>query len=616
MPDPNAPADLTSPPGMPDTAALAEMANAFFRALPGSAGAFGPASPAQQQPTAPAVAGAGFAPPSMPAPPIPAAARVVPTVPGPSPFATLPVSADPNLGSIANQNRSSEPGLYITGFAAQRPEAALRPIPSLDQTLPNESELKELLAGHDHRPASGLAIQQPAGGGTAPSIGQSSGDPYFLKPLPQPPAVAPAVKVPLNQPSTHGEGAASSGAGFNPYLVRQDFPILNERVNGKPLIWLDNAATTQKPRAVIDRLSYFYEHENSNIHRAAHTLAARATDAYEAAREEVRQFINAGSTDEIVFVRGTTEGINLVAETWGRANIGPGDEILITWLEHHANIVPWHRLAKSVGAKLKVAPVDDNGDIIVEAFASLLTPRTKLVSLTQVSNALGTVTPAALLVAMAHAAGAKVLVDGAQSVSHMPTDVLALDADWFVLSGHKVFGPTGIGALYGKKAILDSMPPYQSGGNMIADVTFEEIRYQPPPFLFEAGTGNIADAVGLGAALAYLSRLGLPAVAAHEHALIEDCVRQLKTISDVRIIGNPKERAGVVSFIVDGMKTEDVGKALSRDGIAVRSGHHCAQPILRRFGIESSVRPSFAVYNTHEDIDALIRSVWRIKAGR
>lgn len=614
MPDPSAPSDLSGVPGLPDTAALAEMANAFFRALPGSAGAFGLAPPTQQ-PIAPAVAGPGFAPPSLPAPPLPAAARVVPTVPGPSPFATVPVSADPNLGSIADQNRTSQPGLYVAGFGAQRPEAALRPIPSLDQTLPNESELKALLAGHDHRPASGTAVQRPAGGGTAPSIGQSS-EPYFLKPLPQPSVAAPAVGAQPKQPATHGAGAAGSGAGFNPALVRRDFPILNERVEGKPLIWLDNAATTQKPRAVIDRLSYFYEHENSNIHRAAHTLAARATDAYEAAREEVRRFINAGSTEEIVFVRGTTEGINLVAETWGRANIGPGDEILITWLEHHANIVPWHRLAKSVGATLKVAPVDDNGDVIVEAFASLLSPRTKLVSLTQVSNALGTVTPAALLVAMAHAAGAKVLVDGAQSVSHMPTDVLALDADWFVLSGHKVFGPTGIGALYGKKAVLDAMPPYQSGGNMIADVTFEEIRYQPPPFLFEAGTGNIADAVGLGAALAYLSKLGLPAVAAHEHALIEDCVRQLKTISGVKIVGNPKERAGVVSFVVDGMKTEDVGKALARDGIAVRSGHHCAQPILRRFGLESSVRPSFAIYNTHDDIDALIRSVWRIKAGR
>lgn len=345
-------------------------------------------------------------------------------------------------------------------------------------------------------------------------------------------------------------------------------------------------------------------------------MAGRATDAYEAAREQVRHFINAASVDEIVFVRGTTEAINLVADTWGRANIGPGDEILITHLEHHSNVVPWHRLAKASSAKLKVAPVDDNGNIIIEEYAKLLGPRVKIVSLTQVSNALGSVTPAVLMVAMAHAAGAKVLVDGAQSVSHMRSDVRALDADWFVFSGHKIFGPTGIGVLYGKKHILDSMPPYQSGGNMITDVTFEEIKYQPAPALFEAGTGNIADAVGLAAALAYLDGKGMEAVAAHEHALIEDCSLQLRTIAGVRIIGNPKERAGVVSFVLEGMKTEDVGKALSNDGIGVRSGHHCAQPILRRFGVEASVRPSFAIYNTHADIDALIRSLHSIKARR
>jgi len=530
----------------------------------------------------------------------------------PGPLSAVPTRPDPNLASIADQHRSAEPGLYVAGFRSSQPSVAPMPIPTLGQELPDEAELRALLGG---------SVAPSAGGGVSPSHGRSlSGGtasvpasplpaPYFLKS----PGVAASAPSATHQ-SPAGRGVPST-TGFNPALVRRDFPILNERVNGKPLIWLDNAATTQKPRAVIDRLSYFYEHENSNIHRAAHTLAGRATDAYEAAREEVRRFLNAGSTDEIVFVRGTTEAINLVAETWGRANIGPGDEIVITWLEHHANIVPWHRLAASVGGKLRVAPVDDNGDIIIADYAKLLGPRTKLVSLTQVSNALGTVTPAALMVAMAHAAGAKVLVDGAQSVSHMRTDVIALDADWFVFSGHKVFGPTGIGALYGKKAILDEMPPYQSGGNMIADVTFEEISYQPPPFLFEAGTGNIADAVGLGAALAYVSQLGMEHVAAHEHGLIEDCVRQLTPISGVRIIGNPTERAGVVSFVIDGLKTEDVGKALSRDGIAVRSGHHCAQPILRRFGLESSVRPSFAIYNTHDDIDALIRSVWRIKSG-
>ncbi|TBW35503.1 cysteine desulfurase [Siculibacillus lacustris] len=608
MPDPasNVPPEPPAFPGLPDAGALQEMANAFFRALPNGAG---PASPAASPPPPPAMAGPGFAPPSAPAPATPVATHVVPTVSPPAPFATLSLTPDVNLGSIAEQSRSAEPGLYVAGFSAARPAFVPKPIPALDRSLPNEEELKALIAG----PAPARGATLPTGGGTTPSLGQSS-EPYFLKPLPEPRSGPRAVAL--------GGGAAPApaakampGTGFDPRLVRREFPILSERVEGKPLVWLDNAATTQKPKAVIDRLVYFYEHENSNIHRAAHTLAARATDAYEAAREEVRSFLNAGSSDEVVFVRGATEAINLVAETWGRANIGPGDEILITWLEHHANIVPWHRLAKSVGATLKVAPVDDRGDVIVEAYAALLGPRTKLVSLTQVSNALGTVTPAALLVAMAHAAGAKVLVDGAQSVSHMPTDVVALDADWFVFSGHKVFGPTGIGVLWGKTAILAEMPPYQSGGNMIADVTFETIRYQPPPFLFEAGTGNIADAVGLGAALAWLSRLGLPAVAAHEHALIEDCVRQLKTVSGVKIVGDPRERAGVVSFVMDGLKTEEVGKRLARDGIAVRSGHHCAQPILRRFGLESSVRPSFAVYNTHDDIDALIGAVRRIRAG-
>lgn len=564
--------------GFPDVALLEQMANEFFRALPGE-------SPHASTPPAsvPAIAGIGIAPPSANIPRTPSPAP--PTIAASAPFATIPATPDPNQLSIAGQHGTQPSALYLTGIASKRPQSIPQAIPALDQTLPNEAQLQALIGGKQPRQASS-------------GSGVSEASPYFLKSN----HVLAQAKVPA--------GANNSpSASFDADRARRNFPILSERVNGKPLIWLDNAATTHKPRAVIDRLSYFYEHENSNIHRAAHTLAGRATDAYEGAREQVRRFINAGSVDEIVFVRGTTEAINLVADSWGRANIGPGDEIVITWLEHHANIVPWFRLAKASGAVLRVAPVDDNGDIIIEEYAKLLGPRTKLVSLTQVSNALGTVTPAALMVAMAHAAGAKVLVDGAQSVSHMRTDVRALDADWFVFSGHKVFGPTGIGVLYGKKHVLEEMPPYQSGGNMIKDVTFDAITYQPVPSLFEAGTGNIADAVGLGAALAYLEQQGVEQVTAHEHALIEDCVHQLTTVPGVRLIGKPKERAGAVSFVVDGMKTEQVGKALSDDGIAVRSGHHCAQPILRRFGVETSIRPSFALYNTHSDIDALIRSL-------
>jgi cysteine desulfurase/selenocysteine lyase len=399
---------------------------------------------------------------------------------------------------------------------------------------------------------------------------------------------------------------------YDAATIRNDFPILQEKVHGKRLIWLDNGATTQKPQAVINRLAAFYAHENSNVHRGAHTLAARATDAYEAARDKTRRFVNASSTKEIVFVRGTTEGINLVAQAYGRRNVKAGDEIVVTWLEHHANIVPWQQLCLETGAKLRVAPVDDRGDIRLDEYEKLLGPRTRIVGLTMVSNALGTVTPAREMIAAAHRHGAVVLIDGAQAVAHRRTDVQALDADFFVFSGHKMFAPTGIGALYGKQAILEAMPPWQGGGSMIADVTFEHTVYQGPPDRFEAGTGNIADAVALGAAIDYLDAIGLDPIGAHEHDLIDQTVAGLKRIPGVRLIGAPRERAGVVSFVVDGCRTEDVGKALDREGIAVRAGHHCAQPILRRFGYESTVRPSFALYNTAEDVEALIAAVRRI----
>jgi cysteine desulfurase/selenocysteine lyase len=402
---------------------------------------------------------------------------------------------------------------------------------------------------------------------------------------------------------------------FDPHAVKRDFPILQEYVHGKPLIWLDNGATTQKPQAVIDRLSYFYEHENSNIHRAAHELAARSTDAYEGAREKVRRFLNAGSTREIVFVRGATEGINLVAKSWGHRHIGKDDEIVITWLEHHANIVPWQQLCAEKGAVLRVAPVDDNGDVILEEFEKLLNDRTKLVSLTHVSNALGTITPAKELVAIAHRYGARVLVDGAQSVPHMQINVQDLDCDWYVFSGHKMFAPTGIGAVYGKEHVLNEAPPWQGGGNMIVDVTFEKTVYHAAPARFEAGTGNIADAVGLGAAIDYLERIGMENISRYEHGLLLYATERLETIPGLTLYGKARDKAGVLSFTLAGFETEAVGKALDREGIAVRAGHHCAQPILRRFGVEATVRASLALYNTCEDIDALVAALLKIRGG-
>jgi cysteine desulfurase/selenocysteine lyase len=405
-------------------------------------------------------------------------------------------------------------------------------------------------------------------------------------------------------------------SAFDVHAVRRDFPILSERVNGKPLVWFDNAATTQKPQVVIDRLAYFYQHENSNIHRAAHELAARATDAYEGARDKAARFLGARSADEIIFVRGATEGINLVVNTFGRKYIGAGDEIIVSHLEHHANIVPWQQLAAEVGAKIRVIPVDDSGQIILEEFVKLLCSRTKLVAITQVSNALGTVTPVAEIIALAHGVGARVLVDGAQSVSHMRVNVQALGADFFIFSGHKVFGPTGIGVVYGKADLLARLPPWQGGGNMIADVTFEKTLYQPAPARFEAGTGNIADAVGLGAALDYVERIGLENIYRYEHDLLVYATHGLRDIPGLRLIGTAAHKASVLSFVLDGYRTEEVGAALNREGIAIRSGHHCAQPILRRFGVEATVRPSLAFYNTYAEVDLLVDTVRRLARSK
>ena len=403
---------------------------------------------------------------------------------------------------------------------------------------------------------------------------------------------------------------------FDANLIKRDFPILQQNVNGKPLIWLDNAATTQKPRQVIERIRYFYEHENSNIHRAAHELAARATDAYENARKKVQAFLGAKSVNEIIFVRGATEAINLVAKSWGEQYLNAGDEIILSHLEHHANIVPWQQLAGKKGLIIRVMPVDQDGQIILEEYAKLLGPKTRLVSFTQVSNALGTVTPAKQIVDMAHSAGAKVLVDGAQSVSHMPVNMQMLNCDWFVFSGHKVFGPTGIGVVYGKEELLNSTQPWQGGGNMIVDVTFEHTRYHNAPGRFEAGTGNIADAVGLGTAIDYVTAIGMESINQYEHYLLQYATSLMKGVPGLTMIGTAREKASVLSFILEGYRTDEVGVALNLEGIAVRAGHHCAQPILRRFGQETTVRPSLAFYNTCSDVDTLVASLWRLRQGR
>ncbi len=517
-------------------------------------------------------------------------------------------ATSPNMtpGSFQQASLQQDPRTHATAvspFSLPMPEFDKALLPSFEQGVPalpplpplrNEDDARTVLTDSSSfyfLEGAGLLTQPGNAVKTTPMPAARSGMVH--------PAAVGDLKLPRQQ--------------FDIAGVRRDFPILNERVNGHPLIWLDNAATTQKPQSVIDRISYFYEHENSNIHRAAHELAARATDAYEDARNKVAHFLNAPSSKEIVFVRGATEAINLVAQAWGRRHINKGDEIVISWIEHHANIVPWQMLCAEKGACLRVAPVDNDGQILLDEYEKLLGPKTRLVSFTQVSNALGTVTPAHQMVQMAHRHGARVLVDGAQAVSHMPIDVQSLDCDFYVFSGHKVFAPTGIGVLYGKPEILAETPPWQGGGNMIVDVTFEKTTYHLPPGRFEAGTGNIADAVGLGAAIDYLDHLGMPNIARYEHELLVYATQEMLRVPGLRIIGTAKEKAGVLSFVLEGFRTEQVGAALNREGIAVRSGHHCAQPTLRRFGLEATVRPSLALYNIFADIDALVAALFRLK---
>jgi cysteine desulfurase/selenocysteine lyase len=401
---------------------------------------------------------------------------------------------------------------------------------------------------------------------------------------------------------------ALPGTGPRPLdvaAVRRDFPALDQKVHGKPLVWFDNAATTQKPQRVIDAIANYYARDNSNIHRGAHTLAARSTDAFERARQKTQVFLGASSVDEIIFVRGTTEGVNLIAQTYGRKFLQPGDEIVLSTLEHHANIVPWQMIAKEKGGVIRVIPVTDSGEIMLEEYQALLGPRTRLVALTHASNSLGTILPVAEMAQMAKRYNARVVIDGAQTVAHLPINVQQLGCDFFVFSGHKIFAPTGIGAVYAKKELLEIMPPWQGGGNMIRNVAFEETTFAEPPAKFEAGTPNIADAVGLGAALDYVERLGRPGIAKYEQELLQYATEKLSAIEKVRLIGTAKEKVGVLSFVLPSRNTEEIGRLLDLEGIAVRAGHHCAQPSLRRFGLDSTVRPSFSFYNTFAEIDRL-----------
>jgi cysteine desulfurase/selenocysteine lyase len=410
-------------------------------------------------------------------------------------------------------------------------------------------------------------------------------------------------------------GKSSTEVGSRPLdvpTIRRDFPVLNQQVHGKPLVWFDNAATTQKPQSVIDAISRFYAHDNSNIHRGAHALAARATDAFEGARQKVQGYLGASSAKEIVFVRGTTEGINLVAQSYGGKFLQPGDEIVLSTLEHHANIVPWQMIAKRTGAVLRVIPVTDRGEIMLEAYEAILGPRTKLVALSHASNSLGTVLPIAEMTYSAKRYGARVLIDGAQSIAHIPVNVQQIGCDFFVFSGHKIFAPTGIGVVWAKEELLHIMPPWQGGGSMIKNVTFEETTYNDPPAKFEAGTPSIADAIGLGAALDYVNKLGLVNIGKYEQELLRYATEQLSRIDGLRIIGNAQEKVAVISFVLRDRKTEEVGRYLDSQGIAVRAGHHCAQPALRRFGVEATVRPSFAFYNTFEEVDRLSDAIKRI----
>lgn len=394
---------------------------------------------------------------------------------------------------------------------------------------------------------------------------------------------------------------------------RADFPLLGETVRGKPLVYLDNAATSQKPQSVLDSESNYYRHLNANVHRGVHSLSQRSTDAYEAARGKVRDFIHAKRSEEIIFVRGATEAINLVAQCYARPLLHAGDEIIVSGMEHHSNIVPWQMVCAQTGANLKVIPVNDAGELDMDSYAALLGPRTRLVAVTQLSNALGSITPVKRIIEMAHAAGALVLVDGAQAISHIPVDVQALDCDFYAFSGHKIYAPTGIGALYGKFDLLNAMPPYQGGGDMILAVTFEKTEYNDLPYKFEAGTPNIAGAIGLGAALDYVAGIGIAVIAAHEHDLLEYATSLAMQIPGLRVIGTAPDKASILSFTMDGVHPHDIGTILDNGGVAIRAGHHCAMPVMKRFGLAGTARASFGLYNTRAEVDLFIAGLHQVQ---
>jgi cysteine desulfurase / selenocysteine lyase len=626
--------------GRLDEAALTRLASELFAALPGEpAVAEDLAAPGGlARGTAPAGGVAGLADPrSVAGPPTGRLPGDMPSPAGPATGA-LPGGG---LAALAAEAIRAAEALASAPFLPMRPGAAeaVPPPPGRPAGVPSPTgarsrwDLRVPIALPSVHPS--VPVLPVAGPGTAaagPNAPSSSPAFYFIgrsphtgvrAPLTVPGPAVPGLAVPgpavpgpavMETPSTPGLPGAPHA--YDVDAIRRDFPILAEHVNGHPLVWLDNAATTQKPQEVIDRLTRFYCHENSNIHRGAHELATRATEAYEDARGSVAKFLGAPSPDDIVFVRGATEAINLVAQSWGRAHIHAGDEIVVSCLEHHANIVPWQLLTEERGAKLRVIPVDDSGQIILDEYRRLLTERTRLVAIAHVSNALGTIVPLPEVIGAAHAAGARVLIDGAQAVAHAPVDVQRLDPDFYVFSGHKVYGPTGIGALYGKADVLDTMPPWQGGGNMIRNVTFERTSYQPPPARFEAGTASIADAAGLATALGYVERIGRENIAGYEHGLLGYATRALTGVPGLHLVGTAPDKAGILSFVVDGYRPEDVGSALNDGGIAVRAGHHCAQPILRRFGLASTVRAALAMYNTRAEVDALASALHALTAAR
>jgi len=414
------------------------------------------------------------------------------------------------------------------------------------------------------------------------------------------------------RPAAGQRVAEPSARPFDVAGIRRDFPILKQQVHGKPLVYLDNAATSQKPQSVIDALVRYYSTYNANVHRGIHTLSGRATDEYEGARGKVRRFLNAVDDKEIIFVRGATEGINLVANSYGRQRVGPGDEVVISGMEHHSNIVPWQMLCQERGAKLRVIPVSDEGELLLDEYERLLTPRTRLVAVTHVSNSLGTINPVERIVAVAHSRGVPVLVDGAQATPHTAVDVRKLGCDFYVFSGHKVFGPTGIGVVYGRAELLEAMPPYQGGGDMIRSVTFEKTTYNSLPYKFEAGTPHISGAIGLGAAIDYVTAIGLDRIAAYEHELLEYGARRLADVDGLRLIGTAKHKASILSFVMEGVHPHDIGTILDGEGIAIRTGHHCTQPLMDRFGVPATARASLAFYNTREELDALAQGMRRV----